>query len=98
MAISTIAEMLTAIRARRRSLGWTQQVLADRAGVSRVWLSHMETGKASPTLELLLRVLDALDLDVDLVPRSGAAPADAEPAESEPWLDLDEHLRQYGRR
>lgn len=94
MAITTIAEMLAAIRARRRSLGLTQQALADRAGVSRVWLSHLETGKASPTLEFLMRVLDALDLDVDLIPRE-RIDRTGEPA---PVVDLDAILEDYGRR
>src|SRR3954469_11380232 len=32
----------------RAKLGWTQQELADRAGISRVALSHLEAGMSQP--------------------------------------------------
>ncbi|MFK5634280.1 helix-turn-helix domain-containing protein [Ornithinimicrobium sp. LYQ103] len=61
-----------AVRRARREAGLSQQALADRAGVSRQWLSRMEAGKG-PSVELgkVLDVLAALGLAVDL----GAAPA-----------------------
>src|SRR3954463_5130599 len=36
------------IASRRTSLGWTQQELADRIGVSRVAVSHIEAGLRDP--------------------------------------------------
>jgi transcriptional regulator with XRE-family HTH domain len=45
----------------RRELGWTQQELADRAGVSRGYLSRLERGAPGrPGLEVLSRVCGAL--------------------------------------
>jgi transcriptional regulator with XRE-family HTH domain len=45
----------------RRELGWTQQELADRAGISRGYLSRLERGQPGrPGLELLSRVCGAL--------------------------------------
>lgn len=42
-----------AIRARRRSLGLTQQALAERIGVSVPWVGVLECARGSPSLEML---------------------------------------------
>ncbi len=42
-----------AIRARRRSLGLTQQTLAERIGVSVPWIGMLECARGSPSLEML---------------------------------------------
>ena len=44
----------------------SQAQLADRAGVSRKWIYEFEAGKPSAELGLLLRVLDALDLTLEV--------------------------------
>jgi transcriptional regulator with XRE-family HTH domain len=45
----------------RRDLGWTQQELANRAGISRGYLSRLERGQPGrPGLDLLSRVCGAL--------------------------------------
>jgi HTH-type transcriptional regulator/antitoxin HipB len=54
------------VRDLRRTLGWDQQSLADRIGVSRVWLSELENGKATVQFDLVLRTLAALDLPIDI--------------------------------
>lgn len=41
-----------AIRDRRAARGWTQQELAERAGVSRQTINAVETGKYEPSLSL----------------------------------------------
>lgn len=41
----TLAERIGVLRTRR---GWTQQQLADRLGISRVAVSHVEAGMSSP--------------------------------------------------
>ncbi len=56
------------IRERRRERGWDQQTLADRIGASRLWISEMENGKRSVQLDLVLRALAAVDLDLDATP------------------------------
>ena len=40
--------------------------LAERAGVSRVWLATVEAGKRSVNFGLVLRLLGALDLKMDI--------------------------------
>lgn len=41
-----------AVRDRRSARGWTQQELAERAGVSRQTINAIETGKYEPSLSL----------------------------------------------
>lgn len=47
----------------RRALHWTQAALAEKAGVSRMAVSRIETGKPVETWAFA-RVLDALNLGV----------------------------------
>lgn len=74
--LTTVRDLGAAVRHRRRAAGLTQAALADRAGVSRQWLSGFESGK-SPGAELgkVLDVLAALHLALDLV---AASPTDAD--------------------
>lgn len=62
------------IRDRRKHRGWDQQTLADRVGVSRLWISEMENGKRSVQLDLVLRVLDVLGIQLNVggEPQRGA--------------------------
>lgn len=51
-----------AIRALRLERGLTQVQLANAAGVSRLWIVQIESGrKAGAEVGLVMRVLDALD-------------------------------------
>lgn len=52
------------IRERRLQLGLDQAELARRVGVSRQWLVEIEKGKPRAELDLVLRTLRKLDLDV----------------------------------
>ena len=44
----------------RRRLRWSQSDLAQRAGVSRQWVSQVENGKATVGFDLVLAALHAL--------------------------------------
>jgi len=52
----------TTIKESRRSRGWSQHDLAQRADVSRSWLARVEAGHRGAELEPLLRALAALDI------------------------------------
>jgi HTH-type transcriptional regulator/antitoxin HipB len=52
------------ISTRRKTLGITQEDLAELAGVSVRFLSSLEHGKASVRLSAVLAVLDALGLEL----------------------------------
>lgn len=76
--LTTVRDLGAAVRQRRREAGLTQAVVAQRAGVSRQWLSGFESGK-NPAAELgkVLDLLAALHLRLDLTaappPEAGLA-------------------------
>lgn len=55
----------------RKYRNLTQQELADRMGTDRARLSKIESGNANPTVALLEKIADALDmtLKIDFVPK-----------------------------
>ena len=48
------------LREARKSADLTQEKLAFKAGLDRTYISLMERGQRSPTLDVLLRLCDAL--------------------------------------
>ena len=53
------------IRVWREYRGYTQQQLSEAAGISKPYLSQIETGKRTGTTEVLSGVAKALDLTID---------------------------------
>jgi DNA-binding XRE family transcriptional regulator len=49
----------------RSSKGWTQQQLAEAAGLDRTYISGLEHGKQNPTLGALLRLARALEVPLE---------------------------------
>jgi len=86
MHVRTTRELGGVIKSRRRLLGWNQDQLADRIGVSRRWIMTIEQGKSSAEVSLVLRALNALGLVADVV----QAPVAHGP------VDLDHVLNDYG--
>lgn len=68
MRIRTVLELGATIRARRRKLGLDQATLAERAGVSRLWIHQVEAGKPGASVGLVLRTLRALGLELEAIP------------------------------
>ena len=93
MKARSIKDMAAAVRGRRKDLGMTQAELARRAGVSRKWIYEFEAGKPTAELGLVMRVLDGLDFDLELAPRSSAP----SPHRGE-TVDLDALLDEHRRR
>lgn len=56
------------IRGTRSQKRLTQSELAERVGVSRKWISEVESGKSSVDFSLILRTLTVLGVDMDLRP------------------------------
>lgn len=50
-----------ALRRRRVNAGWSQEKLALEAGVARVFVSWMETGRKQPTFQTMLKLSAALN-------------------------------------
>ncbi|WP_280431816.1 helix-turn-helix domain-containing protein [Nocardia brasiliensis] len=63
-AIRLAAEIGDAVRATREARGWTQSELAERAGLKQHAVSRLESGDVVPTLKTLLRVSDALEVEI----------------------------------
>lgn len=62
-------EMGRVLRRVRAELSLTQTALSERAGVARDIVSKIEVGRRSPTLEVMSRLSNALNLEVrDLLP------------------------------
>jgi y4mF family transcriptional regulator len=53
------------IRERRTKLGWTQEQLAQTAGISKSFLSELESGKRSVSADKLLDLAQALGVSLD---------------------------------
>lgn len=50
----------------RRARGMTQNELAEQGGLTRVWLAQLETGRTTPVLDHLLRLLRRLGATVTI--------------------------------
>jgi HTH-type transcriptional regulator / antitoxin HipB len=90
MRVSSIRDLAVAVRGRRLDLGLSQASLAARARVSRQWISEFEAGKPTAELGLAIRLLEALDLRLDLI----ADEVDREPRVGG-RVDLDALLDEY---
>lgn len=87
MSPLTLHQIVASARGRRRDLGWSQQDLATRAGVSRGWVHVFERGDGGGSLEAVMRVLDVLGLPLEFTRDAVALDANA--------LGLDELLDQH---
>lgn len=55
-------ELGTLMRAKRAELKISQQQLANKLGVDRTFISHIENGRKKPTEQMLFRILNALGI------------------------------------
>ncbi|WP_285905311.1 helix-turn-helix domain-containing protein [Pseudodesulfovibrio pelocollis] len=69
-AAGTAKAIGEAIRLRRLDLGMTQQELATRSGTRERFISEVERGKETAEVGKVLDLLDALDLEARIIPRS----------------------------
>jgi HTH-type transcriptional regulator / antitoxin HipB len=89
-SIHSIRDLAAVVRGRRKDLGMSQAALAERAGVSRKWIYEFESGKPTAEFGLLLRVLDALGLELDVSAGSASLTADRDARELLDAL-IDDH-------
>ena len=70
-----LIELGERVKAARKSRGWSQNKLAQTAGVSRARLEALENARiAEIGFKHLLRILNALDLDLRLTQLNRARP------------------------
>lgn len=48
----------------RESKGWTQENLAEKMDISTNYLSSIERGKENPTFDLLMKLSDAVEVEM----------------------------------
>ena len=79
MRIRTASDVGALVRHTRGQQGMSQEELAARAGVTRRWISALESGKARAELALVLATLDALGLALitEDAPKGSAVDLDA---------------------
>jgi len=57
------------IRESRKEKGLTQEQLAEMADIGVIYLSEIERGKKMPSLKILCRIIDVLDVSSDYLLR-----------------------------
>jgi len=69
------------IRTRRNELGWTQEKLAEQAGISTSFLSELETGKRSVGAANLMGLSRALGVSLDFLMKGESSGGPEEPVQ-----------------
>lgn len=62
MRVRSVKELGALVREHRNNLGWSQEKLAARVGVQRLWVSQFEGGKTTAHIGLVMRTLRVLDV------------------------------------
>lgn len=62
-----------AIRAERKRLGWSQEELAEQAGLNRAYVTDLENGRRTPNLDTLVRVAKGLGMKTSKLLSAGEA-------------------------
>jgi transcriptional regulator with XRE-family HTH domain len=84
-------EIVRLLQEERTRRGLSKYVISKRSGVSQSMLSLVERGKRNPTLELVLRVADAIGVDLAKIikraraRKQGTVDWISEPAHSQSW-------------
>ncbi len=77
---------ISKIRTMRKRKGWTQAQLAEKSGVSANYIALLERGDRTPSLKLLSRIADALEVKVSSI------------FENDLQKDLQELKKQYNTK
>ena len=65
------------IRQVRKTKGWSQNMLAEKCGISMSFLGHIERGSRIMSLETFVSICQALDTDADALLWGRAQPSEA---------------------
>jgi transcriptional regulator with XRE-family HTH domain len=75
-AITTPAQLLQVIRARRQHLRLTQREVADKLAISQHHLSDLENGRRALDVDRLVPLLSLLNLEMLVQDRKAPSPAE----------------------
>jgi len=70
IGIQTLAQLGPSLERLRKLRGWSQEELAEKAGVRQATISDIEKNRKVPTLRTFLLLLSVLDFDLKLAARS----------------------------
>ena len=59
------SNLITSLKSTRESRGMTQQELAERIGVRRETILHLENNRYNPSLEIALKIARVFDLKIE---------------------------------
>lgn len=59
------SKIITNLKSVRESIGMTQQELADRIGIRRETILHLENNRYNPSLEMALKIAQVFNLQVE---------------------------------
>lgn len=59
-------QILTSYINLRKERGITQQEIADRTGIKRTNVARIESGRNAPTIEVLVKLAVALDMELEI--------------------------------
>lgn len=93
MIVRTPGDLGLLIRERRRKLGLDQRELAEKVGVSRLWVIEIERGKPRAEIGLIMRTLLALDLALEVSAEPAAAAPGKRRAGAVTVPDIDAIIR-----
>jgi len=60
-----VSNLITSLKSTRESHGMTQQELAERIGVRRETILHLENNRYNPSLEMALKIARVFDLKIE---------------------------------
>ncbi len=63
------------IRTLRKALNLTQQTLADKTDVSRIYIQALESNRRMPSMKLLSRLAEALEVEVQDLVKTADSPS-----------------------
>lgn len=85
MLIHTPADLAPFYRDQRKRRGLSQTTVAQEASLRQDTVSKFEINPSNARLDTLFRLLDALDLELHLLPKGGEDRAADQPVWTEPW-------------
>jgi len=92
-SIKTPAQLGSALRERRNQLGKSQASIARKAGISRAWLMALESGMSGVSIGVILRVMNALGLQLQTASPEAAQTLRVPPISNFRQVDLNNVFR-----
>ena len=86
LGLTSVPRLGTAIKVARRELGWNQEELSARSGVSRPQISAIESAATDCKASTLIKLLRALDCEMAVHPVDHSK------------FNLNDYLDQFGSR